>query len=186
VNTEALQQLDAELFLLVNRLDAPAWELVAGYGTQLGNGALLAVLLLVGLRLFDRRRFPKNFLLIGLAMAVAGLASTALKATTNHPRPLRKPVFELSQEPIRSRVLAGGLPVHEYAVGNPELAALERRAEERSAAASAAGKAQEDLAIAGYQKQQDKAIWGTDRRGLQIHLKRRRYRTDRRFLAPGI
>jgi lipid-A-disaccharide synthase len=124
VNSDALQQLDAELFLLVNRLDAPAWEVAAGYGTQLGNGALLALLLLLGLRLFDRRRFPKNFLLLGLAMAVAGLASTALKTATDHPRPLRNPVFELSQEPTRSRVLAGGLPVYEYAVGNPELATL--------------------------------------------------------------
>jgi lipid-A-disaccharide synthase len=124
VNTDALQQLDAELFLLVNRLDAPAWELVAGYGTQLGSGALLVLLLLVGLRLFDRRRFPKNFLLIGLAMAVAGLASTALKAANSRPRPLSEPVFELNQEPTRSRVLAGGLPVYEYAVGSPKLAAL--------------------------------------------------------------
>ena len=85
---------------------------------------MLALLLLVGLRLFDRRRFPKNFLLIGLAMAVAGLANTALKATSSRPRPLREPIFELNHEPTHSRLLAGGLPVYEYAVGNPELAAL--------------------------------------------------------------
>ena len=115
-DADPLQQLDARLFLLVNRLDAPAWELVAGYGTQLGNGTLLVLLLLLGLRLFDRRRFPKNFLLIGLAMAVAGLASTALKGATNRPRPLREPVFELNQEPTPHRVLAGGLPVNEHSL----------------------------------------------------------------------
>ena len=42
-----------------------------GYGTQLGGGALLALLLLLGLRLFDRRRFPKNFLVLGLALLLA-------------------------------------------------------------------------------------------------------------------
>jgi lipid-A-disaccharide synthase len=124
VNTDALQQLDAGLFLLVNRIDAPAWELAMGHGTHLGNGALLALLLFVGLRLFDRRRFPKNFLLIGLAMAVAGLASTALKASGNRHRPLREPAFELSQQPSEHRLLPGGLAVREYTVGNPEFASV--------------------------------------------------------------
>jgi len=44
---------------------------------------------------------------------------------------------------------------------HPELAALERRAEERSAAASAAGRAQENRAMANVGKQQDQAVWGT-------------------------
>ncbi|MFZ5609172.1 MAG: hypothetical protein ACOY99_06145 [Pseudomonadota bacterium] len=44
---------------------------------------------------------------------------------------------------------------------NPELAALERRADERAATASAAGQAQETQAIGKYQKAMDQAIWDT-------------------------
>jgi hypothetical protein len=44
---------------------------------------------------------------------------------------------------------------------NPELAAIERRADERSAAASAAGRAQENQTMAKYHSGMDKAVWGT-------------------------
>ena len=44
---------------------------------------------------------------------------------------------------------------------NPELAAIEQRADERSATASAAGQAQENQAMANYQKGMDQAVWGT-------------------------
>ena len=44
---------------------------------------------------------------------------------------------------------------------NPELAAIEQRAAERAAKASAAGQAQEDQAMGNYQKGMDQAIWGT-------------------------
>lgn len=44
---------------------------------------------------------------------------------------------------------------------HPELAALERQEDERSAAASAAGQAQENQAMAAQGKKMDQAIWGT-------------------------
>lgn len=44
---------------------------------------------------------------------------------------------------------------------HPELAALENRAEERSAAAGAAHQAQENQMMANMNKQMDQAIWGT-------------------------
>lgn len=43
----------------------------------------------------------------------------------------------------------------------PELAELERRADERSAAIGVAGQAQENRAMANNQKQEDQAVWGT-------------------------
>lgn len=43
---------------------------------------------------------------------------------------------------------------------HPELAALEGRADERSAAASAAGQARENQMMSNYGKQMDQAIWG--------------------------
>jgi lipid-A-disaccharide synthase len=120
----ALRLLDCQLFLLVNRLGGPAWELATAYGTLLGDGAVIAVLLLLGLRLGDPRRFPKNFLLIGLAAALAGLANVGVKQLVSRPRPLREPLFAVSREPVAQRWLPGGRSVREFSVGNPELAAL--------------------------------------------------------------
>ena len=44
---------------------------------------------------------------------------------------------------------------------NPELAALENRANQRSTAAAAAGQAQENQAMANYGQGMDQAVWGT-------------------------
>jgi lipid-A-disaccharide synthase len=124
---DALSQLDCELFLWVNRLSGPAWELGMGYGTWLGHGLAIAVLLALGLRRFDPRRFPKNAVLIGLATACAGAGSAAVKQTWSRPRPLAEPRFELSTQPVATRALPGGLEVQEWAVGNPSLAAIAPR-----------------------------------------------------------
>lgn len=124
MNAGDLLQLDRELFLLVNRTGGSAWELLVGYGTYLGHGLLLGALLLVGLRRFDARRFPKNFLLIVLAALLAGLASTGLKQLIDRPRPLADPHFALARRPETTRTLPGGLEVHAFRIGAPELAAL--------------------------------------------------------------
>jgi lipid-A-disaccharide synthase len=124
---DALSQLDCELFLWVNRVSGPAWELAMGYGTWLGHGLAVALLLALGLRRFDPRRFPKNALLIGLATACAGLASAAAKQSWSRPRPLAEPRFELSAKPVAVRELPGGLDVQEWQVGNATLAAVAPR-----------------------------------------------------------
>jgi lipid-A-disaccharide synthase len=77
---DALLDLDRELFLLVNRVQGAAWDLGVGHLAWLG--AVAGVLVLgFGLRAFDRRRFPKNLLVMGTAIAVAGCASAILKAS---------------------------------------------------------------------------------------------------------
>jgi len=118
------QRLDLTLFLRINGWDAPTWDAVAGYGTDLGHGAVLALLLGVGLRLADPRRFPKNWLLIGLAALIAGLAAQGLKDVTARPRPLASPELAVVHEPIETGRLPGGRRVRVYRVGNPELAAI--------------------------------------------------------------
>jgi lipid-A-disaccharide synthase len=127
VDWSALARLDADLFLRVNRLGGPLWELLAGYGTWLGHGVAIALALAAGLRVWDRRRFPKNFLLIALAMVVAGLANTAVKTALERPRPLADPLFRLTPEPLRAGELAFGLRVVEYGVGDAQLAAAAPR-----------------------------------------------------------
>ena len=122
MDLEALRQLDARLLLLANRVDDPVWELFFGYGTDLGNGVVLAALLLVGLRLFDRRRFPRNFALLGLALLLCTSASSALKQAVDRPRP-RGEVVNAGAMPERARALPGGRLVREYEVTDPALVA---------------------------------------------------------------
>ena len=47
---DALLDLDRELFLLVNRVQGDTWDCVFGYGTQLGEGIVVVLLLWLGLR----------------------------------------------------------------------------------------------------------------------------------------
>jgi lipid-A-disaccharide synthase len=124
VDAQALRLIDGQLFLAVNRIDSPAWELVMGWGTDLGHGLVLVLLLLAGLRLFDRRRFPKNFLVIGSAALLAGLAVTAIKQTVPRNRPLKSALLAIanpSESGATFRELPGGLRVAVWPVGNPAL-----------------------------------------------------------------
>ena len=127
MDAEALFLLDGQLFLAVNRIDSRAWELAMGWGTELGHGLVLSVLLLAGLRIFDRRRFPKNLLVLGAAVLLAGLAVTALKQTLPRNRPLKSPLFAIAEPSERGATwheLAGGRRVGSWQVGNPEMAAV--------------------------------------------------------------
>ena len=130
MHSEALRLLDGQLFLVVNRIDAPAWEWAMGWGTDLGHGLALALLLLAGLRVFDPRRFPKNFLVLGLAALLAGLAVNVIKQAAPRNRPLTSPVFQIAKPSGRAaslRLLPGGLSVREWAIGDPRLAEVAPR-----------------------------------------------------------
>lgn len=118
------QWLDAALFLHINAWGGPAWEVTAAIGTELGHGAILAVLLGLGLRVLDPTRFPKNWILIGLAGLLAGLGAQLSKELIDRPRPLASAEFSLVAEPIEQRRLPGGLTARAYHVGNPEMAAI--------------------------------------------------------------
>lgn len=127
MHAEALRLLDCRLFLAVNRIHGPAWEMAMAYGTDLGYGLVLAVLLALGLRVWDPRRFPKNFLLIGLAALVAGIAVNVAKELVPRSRPLADPHFALSERPVTAHRLPGGRRVVAWQVGSPELAAVAPR-----------------------------------------------------------
>jgi len=118
VSIDRLAHLDAHLLLLVNRLDLPGWDVVMGYGTDLGHQLLLTLLIAAGLRLLDRRRFPKNFAVISLAMLFAGLVNLGFKYAIERPRPL-----ELTDgRPLEQREMLGGRLDRKFRVIDPQLA----------------------------------------------------------------
>lgn len=86
---ETLFALDRELFLAINGgpdsvfLDATAFLL-----SFIGEGFMLAILGFIGLFLFDRKRFPKNFIVFALILLASGAVTQILKQTFNKPRPL--------------------------------------------------------------------------------------------------
>jgi len=121
---DALLDLDHQLFLLVNRVQGAIWDLGFGYGTWLGGGIGVMLLLWFGLRAFDRRRFPKNLLIMASAVGIASCANAGVKDWVGRPRPLVDPAFAASQEPTSVRVLPGGLPVAEHAIRAPRWSAL--------------------------------------------------------------
>jgi len=116
---EALLDLDRQWFLLVNRVQGDVWNFLFGWGTGLGSDVVLVLLLALGLRRFDRRRFPKNFLVMALALAVAALANAQAKSLIDRPRPLRDRGFEAARSPARVHELPGGLRVAEFPIGSP-------------------------------------------------------------------
>jgi lipid-A-disaccharide synthase len=116
---DALLDLDRELFLLVNRVQGAVWDLGAGYGSWLGGSTGVLLLLGFGLRAFDRRRFPKNLTMMAIAIGIAACANAVLKDWIERPPPLFDSEFAASPQPLRERVLPGGLPVAEHAIRDP-------------------------------------------------------------------
>ena len=85
---------------------------------------LLALLLAAGLRLADPRRFPKNWLLLGLAALLAGLSTQGVKEATARLRPVASLQLAVARQPLETKRLPGGRSVRVYRVGNPEWAAI--------------------------------------------------------------
>jgi lipid-A-disaccharide synthase len=121
---DALLDLDRELFLLVNRVQGAAWEIGCGYASWILNGTGVLLLLALGLRAFDRLRFPKNLLIIAAAIGVCSGTNALLKELLGRPRPLWDAELAVSQAPARVRALPGGLEVAEYPIASARWSAL--------------------------------------------------------------
>jgi len=121
---DALLDLDRELFLLVNRVQGCAWDIGFGYGTYLGEGIVVLLLLWLGLQRFDRRRFPKNLLLMAFALGFVACANSGIKDWVGRPRPVRDPELAVSKRATSLRALPGGLLVSEYPIRNPRWSTL--------------------------------------------------------------
>lgn len=117
---EQLLHVDRTAFLFINSHSGSVWDSIFGIGTHLGDGLVLTLLVLAGLRLFDRNRFPKNFILIGLAMLLASGVEQSVKHLVERERPAADQVFKAGDEPLSMDVFSPGLTVRTYAIdGKP-------------------------------------------------------------------
>lgn len=110
----AILDADRRWFLAVNGVDHPVWDGLFGWGTWLGDGLVLTFILLTLTRLGDRKRFPKNFLIVGLAMALSGIVNGMVKNIADRPRPLSDAVLAAAAEPFETRDGFAGLTVRIY------------------------------------------------------------------------
>lgn len=80
--------LDETLFLAINRwLSGEGATFFFSAITVLGNGLLLAVIILVPLFLFDSARFYRHALPMVLSVALSGIVVNLIKVAVDRPRP---------------------------------------------------------------------------------------------------
>jgi undecaprenyl-diphosphatase len=81
---------DHALFFWINNGWAnPFCDVVGGGATWLGNGVVLAAIVLPVLWTLDRHRFWQHVLVLGLALALSGMIGHLLKVLVHRPRPLK-------------------------------------------------------------------------------------------------
>ncbi len=81
-------EFDAELFLTLNRsLSGSAATLFFSLITYLGNGLVLALVILPPLFFLDRDRFNKHTAAIVISSALSGLVVNLIKPVVDRPRP---------------------------------------------------------------------------------------------------
>lgn len=80
--------LDERIFVAANQaLGGPATTWFFAAVTWLGDGLVLAVLILVPMYLFDRRRFRAHVVPLVVSVALGGLAVAGMKLAFDRPRP---------------------------------------------------------------------------------------------------
>ena len=81
-------ELDNELFLWINgALSGEVATALFANITRLGNGLILAIIILPSLYFFDRPRFRRHALGMLVAVALSGLVVNLLKVAVDRPRP---------------------------------------------------------------------------------------------------
>jgi undecaprenyl-diphosphatase len=80
--------LDDQLFLAINdALSGPAATALSCVITELGNGLVLALLIVPPLLIFDRRRLRRHLAPMVLAVAISGGVVNLMKIAVDRPRP---------------------------------------------------------------------------------------------------
>jgi undecaprenyl-diphosphatase len=81
-------ELDEQLFFALNHALSGPWSTqVFSVVTRLGNGLILAVLIIVPMLVFDRRRLKQHVIPMVLAVAISGGLVNLMKIAVDRPRP---------------------------------------------------------------------------------------------------
>ncbi len=84
-----IEHLNHALFFWINNaLKSPLGDVLLGYTTHLGNGAIVFPVALLWLYIADRNTFVKNAVALALTGLICGALLTGAKAFFNAPRPL--------------------------------------------------------------------------------------------------
>ena len=87
-------ELDEQLFLAVNAaFCSDAASAFAAVATRLGNGWVLAALVVPAMLLLDRRRAREHLLAMALSVAAGGAIVAAAKVAVDRPRPAVSPAL---------------------------------------------------------------------------------------------
>lgn len=80
--------LDELLFIHINQgFSSSGWSTFFSIATRLGNGYVLALLIVPSLFFLDRKRFREQLLPMIISVALGGLAVTVAKVAVDRPRP---------------------------------------------------------------------------------------------------
>jgi lipid-A-disaccharide synthase len=91
---ERLAEYDRLIFYAINHdWSDPGLDVLFAFFTYLGHSAALAPLGLLCLYAFDRKNFPKNFLVMGAVLLFGGLWVQLVKAFIDRPRPFADPLL---------------------------------------------------------------------------------------------
>jgi undecaprenyl-diphosphatase len=81
-------ELDQQLFLALNQALSGEWASeIFAVVTELGNGLILAALIIVPMLLFDRRKLKQHVIPMVLAVAISGGLVNLMKIAVDRPRP---------------------------------------------------------------------------------------------------
>jgi len=90
LHTGSILSFDTTLFWLINGFHHPAMDIFFLSLTTLGNGWVVAPILIVTVRLKTRgRHFLQVFVVSVLVMSLSGIINSAIKSNVNRPRPAR-------------------------------------------------------------------------------------------------
>jgi undecaprenyl-diphosphatase len=107
---DQLLSLDRALFFAINNDWAgPTNDILIGWATWLGNGLVLAVVVIPLLYFVDRKNFARNLALIITAVIISAIAGEFLKRFINRPRPLKDMADLIEAGKIHIHVLFGPL-----------------------------------------------------------------------------
>ncbi|MDI7267697.1 MAG: phosphatase PAP2 family protein [Myxococcota bacterium] len=119
---ERLIALDERLFMAVNGWGSPGLDACLGAATWLGNGVVLAALVLGGMAILDRRRLRAHAAAMVLSVAVGALPVEAVKSAVDRDRPARHFAARIEAGEVEVRMPSGPLYDRSFPSGHTQAA----------------------------------------------------------------